>query len=262
MVTSKKIALAYSGGLDSRFLALTLKSQGADLLLLNAVGPHIAPIDTEYALEWARKNDLPCLQFPFDPLVLPGIDTKERCYVCKKKLFQTMKAVLSEKKESDRVLCDGTNSDDRQGFRPGIRALREEDILSPLDEGGLGKAEIRSLARVRGLENPEQKPRPCLLTRLAYGMRADEATLARLAEAEAAIGKALTEFLEMPPPDLRLRLTPTPLLQIEDVPRAFLPKLRNILDESGFLHCRLQFGGGISGFFDRKEMSDEDNAGL
>lgn len=256
MVSSKKMALAYSGGLDSRFLAQRLIKEGVDLLLLNAIGPHIAQSDTEYAGTWARKNGLRCLHVPFDPLGLLGIDTKNRCYVCKKQLFRTIKAFLRERNEGDRILCDGTNRDDKALFRPGLKAILEENVRSPLDEAGLGKAEIRKKAKECGLENADQKPRPCLLTRLAYGMTADAQTLARIAETEKALEQALTARLGMTP-DIRLRLTPQPLLQLETMPDDFLPGVRDILDHADFLPCSLRIGGAVSGFFDRDELSDD-----
>ncbi|MBQ7607567.1 MAG: PP-loop family protein [Desulfovibrionaceae bacterium] len=250
----KPAALAYSGGLDSRYLAKTLCAAGCDLLLVHATGDHIAPRDTLYAQTFAQKNKLPMLSFLFDPLHIEGIDTKERCYVCKKALFQTMRAILEKHGESGRILIDGTNRDDHAVFRPGLRALAEENIVSPLDLAGLGKEAIRAKARAMHLDDPEQKPSPCLLTRLAYGLRADAQTLKRIAEAESTLAQALTSALGFEPA-LRLRLTPSPLLQVECEEESLLSqqdRVRAILDQFAFLPAKLLAEQMISGFFDRE----------
>ena len=117
-------------------------------------------------------------------------------------------------------------------------------MRSPLAEAGLSKAAIREAARATGLDRPEQRARPCLLTRMAYGMRPDAATLARLAAAEeelAAVG---------PLGDFRLRLTPEPVLQVENLPDTLRQQVQGVLQSHGFWPCKMEIGGSISGFYD------------
>jgi hypothetical protein len=123
---------------------------------------------------------------------------------------------------------------------------------------------VREAARATGLDRPWQRARPCLLTRLAYGMRPEAGTLARLAAAEAdlaALGATASVQGEsqcaVPEEgsvgalgDFRLRLTPEPVLQAEKLPEELLPELRNILIRHGFWPCGLEAGGNISGFYD------------
>ena len=85
---------------------------------------------------------------------------RRRCYACKRNLFSLLKA------RTDLPLCDGTNASDAGQYRPGIRAVEELGILSPLASAGLTKADIHRCAALTGMEDPEQKARPCLLTRL------------------------------------------------------------------------------------------------
>mgnify|MGYP000387916843 CR=1 FL=1 len=145
---------------------------------------------------------------------------------------------------ADRLLCDGSNADDLRAFRPGLRALAEAGVRSPLAEAGLSKETIRALAASTGLDRPEQRARPCLLTRMAYGMRPDAAILARLATAEA-------ELAEIGPlGDFRLRLTPEPVLQAENLPDLRRHEVQNILQRYGFWPCKMEIGGSVSGFYD------------
>jgi len=123
---------------------------------------------------------------------------------------------------------------------------------------------VREAARATGLDRPWQRARPCLLTRLAYGMRPEADTLARLAAAEADLaalgtivaapgaphGAELEEGSVGALGDFRLRLTPEPVLQAEKLPEDLLPELQNILIGHGFWPCRLEAGGNISGFYD------------
>ena len=152
-------------------------------------------------------------------------------------------AALAEQGQG-RVLCDGTNADDLLAYRPGLRALEEGCVRSPLAEAGLSKADIRKAASATGLDRPDQRARPCLLTRMAYGMRPDAAILARLATAEA-------ELAEIGPlGDFRLRLTPEPVLQAENLPDLRRHEVQNILQRYGFWPCKMEIGASVSGFYD------------
>ena len=183
-----------------------------------------------------------------------SINSRERCYDCKKGLIAALRGVLRERRAgegSDRLLCDGSNADDLRAFRPGLRALSEARVRSPLAEAGLGKPAIRALAASTGLDRPEQTARPCLLTRLAYGLAPDAALLARLARAEATLA-------QLPAPDddasalgdFRLRLRPAPLLQVTRPPGALRPLVDEILARHGFAPCETRETSGVSGFFD------------
>ena len=259
-----RVAIAYSGGLDSRLLCHAALLCGCDVLAVHVYGPHIPPQESAGAAAWAQERALPLHTARFDPLALHevGDNSPQRCYGCKTGLIALLRAELAHVAQADqgRVLCDGTNADDLQAYRPGLRALTEGDVRSPLAEAGLTKAQVREAARATGLDRPEQRARPCLLTRLAYGMRPDAGTLARLAAAEAdlamlgatpsAPGMMVDEDCAGALGDFRLRLTPEPVLQAENLPEHLRPEVQNILLRHGFWPCALEAGGKVSGFFD------------
>ena len=137
-----RFALAYSGGLDSRFLAHAAQRFGFEPVLLHIVGPHIPPEETDYARHWAASRALAYEELPADPLDLALVASgdRRRCYACKRNLFSLLKA------RTDLPLCDGTNASDAGQYRPGIRAVEELGILSPLASAGLTKADIHRCA--------------------------------------------------------------------------------------------------------------------
>ncbi|MDY0259711.1 MAG: PP-loop family protein [Desulfovibrio sp.] len=289
------LVVAFSGGIDSRFLSHAALLSGCDVLAVHVRGPHIPAGESAHALAWARRRGLPLLVVDFDPLSLPEVATNshQRCYACKIGLLSAIGKALAQAGQQGRVLCDGSNADDLVAYRPGLRALQEADVMSPLAESGMDKAAIRAAARATGLDDPEQRARPCLLTRLAYGLAPDADVLARLAAAEEALSgladleaprfseKAPTaaacstcapgaahgesvaghgadaEKTVSPLGDLRLRLTPAPVLQVEALPPELAGRVQEILVQHGFTGCELCVGQSISGYFDREALSLE-----
>ena len=178
------VTIAYSGGLDSRFLSFAAKRAGFHVRLLHVRGPHIAPSETAEAIEGAHEIGLEPELFDIDPLKLPALANagRERCYVCKTGLFTELLRIAAGE-----PLCDGTNHSDLSGYRPGRRALLELGIHSPLEEAGLGKPDIRAFAAKLGMPRPDQAARPCLLTRFPYGALPSAALIDLTARAEDAI---------------------------------------------------------------------------
>ena len=181
-----RLAIAFSGGLDSRFLCFSALRAGASVLALHARGPHIPEYETREAVDFAENLHLPLIVFDTDPLTLPDAahNTKRRCYACKKNLLSRIRTLLAERGETERTLCDGTNHSDLAVFRPGLLALQEEGVLSPLALSGYDKPLIREKAVEEGMALPSFPPRPCLLTRYAYGLCPERAVLAALGRAE------------------------------------------------------------------------------
>lgn len=252
-----RMAVALSGGLDSRFLCHMALASGCDVLALHAAGPHVPPEESETARGWARKRGLRFLDVPYDPLPVPEVaaNSRERCYACKRGLLAALRRALAAAGEADRVLCDGGNADDLHAFRPGLRAVAEAGVRSPLALAGLDKRSIRALARATGLERPDQAARPCLLTRLAYGMRPQAQLLARLARAEAALAALDETDRDAHGPEggfgeFRLRLAPKPLFQATRLPARLEDAARDVLAAQGFAPAVLRVTGAVSGFFD------------
>ena len=175
------VTIAYSGGLDSRFLAFAASKLGYRVVLLHVAGPHMAPSESEGAVKDARNMGLTVTVITANPLGITELAAagKNRCYVCKRHVFTELL-----KHAAGGRLCDGTTATDRPVYRPGRTALTELGIQSPLAEAGIGKPDIRRIARTMGMAHPDQAARPCLLTRFPYGMMPDAGTLSLIAEVE------------------------------------------------------------------------------
>ena len=205
------LAVAYSGGLDSRFLAHAARCYGLGdaVRLLHVTGPHVPPEESLQAEQWAGERGFALTVVPVNPLDDPEVraGSRERCYYCKRRLFSALFEALDGQFHT---LCDGSNASDLRAYRPGLRALHELGVRSPLAETGLAKEDIRRLAAVTGMDRPDQQARPCLLTRFAYGLSPTQEALTALADAEKAISEALAGgqygSLSASVPDFRLRL--------------------------------------------------------
>ncbi len=223
-------ALALSGGLDSSLLAHVAHAcrPGSPPLLLHFRGPHVPESDTARARAFAQSRDLALHILNLDPLKLEDVrrNGPERCYHCKRALFAALAAALADTAGKDEgfasadrtgppmMICDGTNASDLGHYRPGLRALREAGVRSPLAEAGIRRDEVEALAEALGLEEPRRAARPCLITRFAYG-------LAPTAEALRALGRAETALAAIlgPEADFRLRL----FAADAPLPHGFLP---------------------------------------
>ena len=180
-----RAALLFSGGLDSGFLlAAAAQILGPGLTALTFAGPHTAPGELAAAWSLARRLGVRQVVRAFDPLTLPAFrhNTLKRCYACKKALITQaweIAAALGIK-----VLWDGTNLDDLADFRPGLAAVRELGVESPLLLAKMGKARLRALSPAFGL-NGSQPSQSCLATRFPYDTELTGSGLARVGLAEA-----------------------------------------------------------------------------
>jgi uncharacterized protein len=180
------IAVACSGGLDSSLLlAVAHTLLGERVLALTVITPYMA------SWEIAEAQDLTTrLGIRHQLLTLPIPDNiahnpPDRCYRCKRTLFAELKAVAAA--EGLTWLADGTNRDDLSDYRPGIRALRELAVRSPLLEAGLGKADLRRYARALNLPVWNKPASACLLTRLPHDTQVQLEWLRRVEAAERAL---------------------------------------------------------------------------
>lgn len=244
------MAVAFSGGLDSRFLCYMAIKNNIDILAIHVKGPHISESEDLYAKDWAQKNKLPYLEIYTNPLLIADVaaNTHQRCYYCKQNIFSEIKNALAKNNESYRILCDGGNADDLKKFRPGKKAVLEASISSPLED--LSKSEIRTLAELTGMDNPGQKARPCLLTRLNYDMKVEENLLKQISKCEEEIFIFLAEnnFANI---DFRLRMIPDPILHITELPKDIEKKIKNILEDNNFKNCPVITLHDLSGYFDK-----------
>ena len=178
----RQVVVAFSGGLDSALLLHAARQALADhVLAVTLVTDYMPAAEIEDAKETARSMQVRhlLLETPF-PEALRA-NPPDRCYLCKRSLF----ARLTETAADEHIahVLDGTNLDDLDDYRPGMRALGELGVKSPLLTQGLTKQDIRDLSRKHGLV--WDKPAgACLLSRIPHGRRIEEAELRRIDQAE------------------------------------------------------------------------------
>ncbi|RKJ45396.1 ATP-dependent sacrificial sulfur transferase LarE [bacterium 1XD8-76] len=180
------IAVAFSGGVDSALLLkLACMAAGENTVYAVTVQTRLHPAnDLETAKRMAVKFGAAHRVLQIDELAESGLENNpvDRCYLCKRSIFRKIKN-LTHTLGVEHIL-EGTNADDLGEYRPGIRAVRELGISSPLAECGLTKAEIRELAGHLGISAAKRPSAPCLATRLPYGTKIDYALLGRIDEGE------------------------------------------------------------------------------
>lgn len=176
--------IAVSGGVDSRLLAHAAGLWKLKYRLVHAAGPLQSARERSRILDWLRLQSLQAEVVDFDPLLLPDVRENDprRCYFCKQALF-TRLSDLAARTGLWNIL-DGTQADDLQAHRPGLQALTEAGVHSPLAQSGMGKAQIRRAAALLGLADPDQPSRACLLTRFPYGHRVSRRRLAAAGRVE------------------------------------------------------------------------------
>lgn len=184
-----KCALGFSGGVDSAYLLYAGVQAGADIrpyYIKTAFQPRFERDD---ALRLAGELGVEVMVLELDALADPRVaaNPAERCYYCKQNLFRALKARAAA--DGYTVLLDGTNASDEAGDRPGMRALRELEVRSPLRECGLTKDEVRRLSREAGLFTWEKPAYACLATRIPTGTRITAGDLARVERAEDALSR-------------------------------------------------------------------------
>lgn len=245
------LAVAYSGGLDSRFLIHAIRLSGLNVRAVHINGPHIPAHEHDYAVQWAQTNNIPLTIIPLNPLSLPALQNnpEDRCYHCKKMIFTALREAAGTL-----PLCDGTNASDLGEYRPGLKALRELGIHSPLAEAGIDKRSIRELAAATGMENPTQAAQPCLLTRFAYGANLSLLQLETVDKAEEAIRRVFAAHGQ-PDRPFRVRyenaVTPALHLTGETLSPALIAALIVAFEEYGLPNMPIRTMDTLSGYFDR-----------
>jgi len=206
-----RFAVAFSGGVDSSYLLNAAVSAGCDIRAYFVKSEFQPEFELNDAIRVAKSLGVALMVDNFCILNEPGIASNpvDRCYHCKTKIFTRLRELAN--KDGFSVLCDGSNADDLEADRPGMRALRELGVISPLRDSGLRKSEIRRLSARAGLRTHDKPPYACLATRIPTGTAITQDFLAMIDCAE-------TTLLKMGFSNFRVRLIPpdTAKIQVPD----------------------------------------------
>ena len=182
-----KPAVAFSGGTDSAFLLWAARECGCDVRAYYVKTAFQPQFELEDARRLASELAVPMTVVEADILAVPeaAANGPQRCYHCKTALFSQLRQAARE--DGYTVLLDGTNASDNAGDRPGMRALRELEVRSPLRECGLTKEEVRRRSREAGLFTWNKPAYACLATRIPTGTPITKEDLDRVERAECAL---------------------------------------------------------------------------
>jgi len=182
----QKLAIAFSGGVDSSVLLCIAKEilGPENVLALTIKAPIFPPEDLALAAETAWRLGLKVVGVEADLLALEAFtqNPPDRCYYCKKYMYEKLLRVAHYKGFD--ILADGTHADDLSTYRPGLRALKELGVVTPLVEAGVSKKQIRLWAYQRGLRQAQRPAAPCLATRFPHGSPIRKKYLQQILQAE------------------------------------------------------------------------------
>lgn len=241
------VAIAFSGGVDSAFLLYAARQALGDKVLAITASSGLFPKrEMNESLEFCKKLGVKHVVLEVDELAVPGFkdNPKDRCYICKKDLFTKLIKTASDNGIPN--LAEGSNTDDEGDYRPGLLAIKELAVKSPLREAGLSKDDIRKLSKEFGLPTWDKPSFACLASRFVYGEHITKDKLRMVEEAE--------EFLKsLGFKQFRVRIHGDSSflarieLPTEDLPKAaagdLLEKINQKLRKIGFVYVTLDLGG-------------------
>jgi pyridinium-3,5-biscarboxylic acid mononucleotide sulfurtransferase len=217
--TGGRVAVAYSGGVDSAVVAMAARLACGDrAFAVTAVSPSLASGELENAVDIARRIGIRHVVIDTREFSESGYiqNAGNRCYYCKTELYSRIEEIAA--REPFDLLVNGANADDIGDHRPGMLAATQHQVRSPLLEVGLTKTEVRELAREWGLPVWDKPASPCLSSRIAYGVEVTPERVARVDAAEVWLRSQLGIR------ELRVRLEANDLARIE-VPVAAVTRL-------------------------------------
>ena len=179
-----KAALAFSGGVDSAYLLYAAKQAGANVTAYYVRTPFQPQFEYDDAVKLAQELKMPMRTIGMDVLEDPNVvaNPANRCYYCKRRIFTAI--LEAARADGYSLILDGTNASDDASDRPGMVALRELEVRSPLRECGLTKPEIRRLSKEAGLFTHDKPAYACLATRIPTGVPITAEALQRTEAAE------------------------------------------------------------------------------
>jgi uncharacterized protein len=238
------VLVAYSGGVDSAFLGITAaRVLGDRAICITADSPSYPDRHRQLALRLARDfnfrheivhtREMERAEYRSNPV--------NRCYYCKHELYSRLTAFARARGFA--AVVDGSNADDRGDYRPGRQAAREFGVVSPLDEVGLTKDEIRELARQAGMASWDEPASACLSSRIPYHSEVTEEKLRTIDKAECVLRDLGFRIYRVRHHDTIARLE----LGREEIARAFEPEVAAAIDRElralGYAHVTVDLRG-------------------
>ena len=242
------LAVAFSGGVDSAFLLYASKQALGDrVTAYTAVSVFFPVREKSEADAFCREYGVRQVIVEYDPLAVEGIpqNPADRCYLCKRALFG--KLIEIAKQHGIHAVAEGSNMDDMGDYRPGLRAISELKVLSPLREAQLTKDDIRKLSQAFGLPTWNKPSFACLASRLVYGEAITRKKLGMIDRAEELLlSLGFTQFRVRLHGDMaRIEILPEqiPLLVRDDVRLRVVDELSAL----GFAYVSMDLGGYRTG---------------
>jgi uncharacterized protein len=251
-------AVAFSSGVDSTYLLkVATEELPGNVIAVTATSCSFPKRELREAEAFCRENGIPHIVVESEELEIDGFrqNPKNRCYLCKHELFEKILAIAEE--NGVHAVLEASNMDDNGDYRPGLVAVKELGIKSPLREAGLYKAEIRERSKALGLPTWNKQSFACLASRFVYGETIDEEKLGMVDRAEQLL-------LDLGFHQLRVRIHGK-LARIEVEPEEFgrlmeegtRTKIYDALKSYGFSYVTLDLKGYRTGSMNETLDSEE-----